>query len=147
MKRRFAHIVILVAFLLATLAGIAIAQDEEITLEGLTEQLASLVARVDAIENMFADPWSPEVIYTDDGICQSPLHTSDSFILRGELRQETADAYRTAYGVSINPTDVYLRSISFEVGSSSAYLKYEKDGSTVVEKWAHCEFLGHSEWE
>ena len=57
MKRRFAYIVILVAFLLATLAGIAIAQDEEITLEGLTEQLASLVTRVDAIENMFADPW------------------------------------------------------------------------------------------
>ena len=147
MKRRFAYIVILVAFLLATLAGIAIAQDEEITLEGLTEQLASLVTRVDAIENMFADPWSPDVLYTDDGICQSPLHTSDSFILRGELRQETADAYRTTYGVSINPTDVYLRSISFGVGSNNVYLKYEKDGSIVVEKWAHCEFLGHSEWE
>ena len=47
----------------------------------------------------------------------------------------------------IDPTDVYLRSISFEVDSSNVYLKYEKDGSIVVEKWAHCEFLGHSEWE
>ena len=146
MKRRSAHILILVAILIAALTGAAVAQDEELTLAGLAEQLTALVTRVDAIEAMSAEPWSPDVVYTDDGICQSPLHTSDSFLLRGALRQETADAYRTKHGISIDPASVYLRSISFGVGSNHVYLKYEKDGSIVVEKWAHCEYLGHSDW-
>ena len=64
MKRRAAHIIILVALLLTALAGAAVAQDEELTLEGvstfigelrseaesLTEQVIGLVARVEAIE-------------------------------------------------------------------------------------------------
>lgn len=147
--RRIAVTALVLAVIsIAISAGrIALAQDEELTLGGLAEQIAALVARVDAIESLVAEPWSPDVVQTDDGICQSPLHTSDSFILRGEVRQETADAYRAAYGISINPTDVYLRAISFGVEGSNVYLRYEKDGKIVVETWANCEYLGHSDWE
>ncbi len=65
-----------------------------------------------------------------------------------EIRQETADAYRAQYGTSIDPGgEVYLSSISFEVDTSNIYIQYTTNDRTVVEKWAHCEFLGHSEWE
>ena len=155
MKRYLKHFIIgIVVLALFVPAGALLAQDE-LTLESLaetvatlTETVAGLSARVATIESVFADPWSPEVIYTDDGVCQSPLHTPQPYssIMTGELNQETADAYRSSYGVSINPTAVYLQSISFGVGSSHVYLEYAKDSRKVVEKWSHCEFLGHSEW-
>ena len=156
MKRYLKHFIIgIVVLALFVPAGALLAQDE-LTLEGLAETVAKLTetvtglsARMDTIEGVFADPWSPEVIYTDDGVCQNPLHAIESrysSIMTGNLNQETADAYRSSYGVSIDPTDVYLQSISFGVDSSHVYLEYAKDSRKVVEKWEHCEFLGHSEW-
>ena len=135
-----------IVIVLAVLAPAAVAAQGELTLQGLAEMVEALTTRVDAVEALFSDPWSPDVIQKDDGICQSPLHQSDSFILRGKIRQETADSYRAEYGVSINPEDVYLRGISFGVENSNVYLWYEKSGRFVVETWAHCEFLSHSEW-
>ena len=111
----------------------------------MTAQDVVIEERLGALEQMFADPWSPDLSYSDEGICQSPLHTG-RFRLTGQIRQETADAYRTAYGISIDSADVYLMSISFGVGTNHIYLEYEKDGRVVVEKWAECEFLSHSEW-
>ena len=146
--RRITRITIVVA-LFALLPMALLAQDE-ITLEGLAETVAGLTERIEAIEGLFADPWSPEIVYTDDGICQSPLHNSlDGFfsILSATIHQETADAYRSTYGISIDPSSVHLEGISFGVGSSHVYLKYSKDNREVVEKWAHCEFLGHSKWD
>ena len=165
--RRIAVIALVLAVIsLGITAGrTARAQDEELTLAGLAEQLVSLVSRVDAIEtgleemtpglgarveaieSIFANPWSPEVVRNNDGICQSPLHVADSLFLRGEVRQETADAYRAAYGVSINPSDVYLMGLAFAEEGSRVYLTYAKDRRIVVEEWENCEFLGHSEWE
>ena len=62
------------------------------------------------------------------------------------IHQETADAYRAENGVSIDPADVDLISISFSVNSSEIYLEYILSKRKVVETWAHCEYLGHSEW-
>lgn len=152
--------VILLITLIAILAPTLIFAQDELTLESLNARLEAIEAkmgdltpglgeRVQAIEALFADPWSPDVIYKDDGICQSPLHAIESryaSILTGELHQETADAYRSSYGVSVDPTDVYLQSISFEEEGNAVYLEYLKDDRKVVEKWAHCEYLGHSEW-
>ena len=121
----------------------------ELTLENLSEIVKGLETRLIKIESLFSDAWSPEIIYKDDGTCQSPLHTEHSSSFRsvkGEIHQETADAYRMEYGVSISPTSVYLTSISFGVDSNHVYLEYSKENLTVVEKWAHCEFLGHSKW-
>ena len=154
MKRYLKHFIIgIVALALFVPAGALLAQDE-LTLEGLaetvatlTETVAGLSARVATIESVFADPWSPEVIYTDDGVCQSPLHARFRYGgIKEEIHQETADAYRISFGASIDPDDVDFRSISFGVGSNHVYLEYTKDSRKVVEKWAHCEFLGHSEW-
>ena len=151
--------ILLIAVITILVPSILFAQGD-ITLESLNARLDALEAtmenvtpglakRVEAIEALLADPWSPDTIYRDDGVCQSPLHTAARYSrsIRGQIRQETADAYRTTYGVSIDPDDdVYLSSISFAVGSSHVYLEYTKDERKVVEKWSHCEFLGHSEW-
>lgn len=148
MRRKAGSIVILIILAVAALTGIAAAQGEEFTLESLAEQVAALVARVDALEELYAEPWSPDVIYKDDGVCQSPLHSPypRSALMNSRVHQETADAYRSEYGVSIDPMDADLVSISFGVGSSHVYLEYEVSGKHVIEKWAHCEFMGHSEW-
>ena len=127
------------------------AQDE-LSLESLNTHLQELTQRVQQIESLLDDPWSPEVIYYDENICQSPLHTKYRYgeSIRGQIRQETADAFRTTYGISIDPhDDIYLSSIFFEVDSSHVYLEYTHYSykRKVVEKWAHCEFISHSEWE
>lgn len=140
MKR---HIIIIV-LIAVILPGALLAQDE-LTLESLQELITSLDERLSAIEEQVADPWSPDVIYTDEGVCQSPLH-SDMYPYKGRIRQETADAFRTKFGVSIDPASVNLESISFSVGTSDVFLEFEKSGRIVVEKWANCEYLGHSEW-
>ena len=154
MKRYLKQFIVgIVVLALLVPAGALLAQDE-LTLEGLAETVATLTqtvtglsARVDTIEGLFTDPWSPEVIYTDDGVCQNPLQARGRYGgINADVHQETADAYRVSFGVSIDPTTVYLQSISFEEDSSHVYLEYTKDSRKVVEKWAHCEFLGHSEW-
>ncbi len=152
--RRTSKLTLLVLAFSFCCAGIALAQDEP-TLESLRDRLvglegrfARLEERLTNLEAQSADPWSPEVIYTDDGICQSPLHAPHEWAksIRPKIHQETADAYRSEYGVSIDPANADLASISFAVGSSNVYLKYHILGRTVVEKWSHCDYLGHSEW-
>ncbi|MCY3709176.1 MAG: hypothetical protein OXG26_09785 [Caldilineaceae bacterium] len=140
---------VIIGLLALLIPGVLLAQ-EELTLDGLADQLTALENRLGALEAMFADPWSPNVIHMDDGVCQNPLHSKSERgdFIQMEMRQETADAYRTQYGTSIDPSlHVYLSSISFDVDSSNVYIQYTTNDRTVVEKWAHCEFLGHSEWE
>ena len=144
--KRHLIIVALIAFILP---GALLAQ-EELTLESLQALITGLDARISAIEEQFADPWSPDII-TDDDVCQSPLHgppADNPFINRmlDTIHQETADGYRAEYGVSIDPADADLVSISFSVDSSDIYLEYMVSNKKVVEKWAHCEYRGHSEW-
>ena len=140
---------VIIGLLALLIPGVLLAQGE-LTLEDLAEQLTALEDRLGALEAMFADPWSPNVIHMDDGVCQNPLHSKHERgdYMQVEMRQETADAYRTQYGTSIDPSlRVSLSSISFDVDSSNVYIQYTTNDRTVVEKWAHCEFLGHSEWE
>lgn len=142
--KRLSVSVVLVVVILSAVTAVASAQ-EELTLESLRDLISGLDERLTTIEQRFAAPFSPAVIYTDEGVCQSPLH-SDMYPYKGRIRQETADAFRTKYGVSIDPETVNLESISFSVDSSDVFLEYEKSGRMVVEKWAHCEFVGHSDW-
>ena len=148
MRWRLGRIVALVMVAVLALGGMAWAQEEGVTLESLAGMVAAIDERVGALEGIFADPWSPEIIYTDDGVCQNPLHGRGQYsnYMEQEIHQETADAYRASYGISIDPERVHLRGISFGMDSNDLYLEYFKDGRAVVETWAHCEFLGHSEW-
>lgn len=137
------------ALIAVLLPGALLAQDE-LTLESLQDLITALDERLVAIEEQFADPWSPEIII-GNGVCQSPLHTgSDSMFgrlpLEQTIHQETADAYRAQYGTSVDPARARLMSFSFSVESSEIYIEYELNKRYVVETWAHCEYLGHSEW-
>ena len=153
---------IIIAVLALLVPGVLLAQDE-VTLKDvstsiadigsevadLAEQVAALVTRVEAVEELFADPWAPSVIGTDDGICLSELHASHEYgdRLAESIHQETADAYRAQYGTSIAPTDVHMGSISFATEGAKVYLEFvASGGGKVVEEWANCEYLGHSEW-
>lgn len=151
---RPSKLTLLVLALFLCFGGIALAQDD-LTLESLRDRLVELEesvtgfgVRLSNLEALFADPWLSDVIYTDDGICQSTLHAAHEWSSRinSRLHQETADAFRSTYGVSIDPSDVELASISMAVGSSNVYLEYSISGQKVVEKWSHCDYLGHSEW-
>lgn len=147
--KRFLIIFVVLAVLVP---GALWAQEEGITLETLANRVAEFEVRLARVEALFVEPWSPDVIYNDEGICQSPLHTEEGsgwqYHMDAEIHQATADAYRATYGVSIAPDDVYLSSIAFSVDSNHVFLQYGKSpGRTVVETWANCEFLGHSEWE
>ena len=152
--RRPSRITLLILALFLCFGGIALAQDD-LTLESLRDRLVELEesisgfgVRLSDIESLLADPWSPDVLYTDDGICQSPMHASSEWSSRinPRVHQETADAFRSTYGVSIDPYDVEMASISMAVGSSTVYLEYSISGQKVVEKWSHCDYQGHSEW-
>ena len=61
---------IVIALLTLLIPGVLLAQ-EELSLEGLADQLKALEERLGALEAMFADPWSPDVIHLDDGVCQN----------------------------------------------------------------------------
>lgn len=154
MKRYLIIATVLVALLLAVFTGAALAEEEGIDLKGLAATLAALIERVDVIDDRVAvletqvgDSHIPDTVYLGDDVCQNPLHTPHTDIVRGEITQETADAYRIAFGVSTDPDhDVYLTSIAFAVEGNEVYLEYTKDDRRVVETWANCEFLGHSNW-
>lgn len=148
MRRIALQWLVLAVLMLAVTGGVSLAEDGELTIEGLAEQVAALSARIRALEELYAEPWAPDVIFKDNGVCQSPLHTSfpRTSLMNSRIRQETADSYRAEFGVSVDPMQADLVSISFGVETSHVYFEYEISGKHVVEKWAHCEFLGHSEW-
>lgn len=154
MKRYLIIATVLTILLLAAFTGGALAHEEGLLLEGFAEALAGLVERVDVIDDRVAvlesqagDSHIPDTVYLGNDVCQNPLHTPHTDIVRGEITQETADAYRIVFGVSTDPDhDVYLTSIAFAVEGNEVYLEYTKDDRRVVETWANCEFLGHSNW-
>ena len=140
---------ITIALIAVILPGALLAQDD-LTLESLQELITGIDERLSAIEEQFADPWSPDII-TEDGVCQSPLHTEPGNLfgrpaLQGTIHQETADAYRAQYGTSVDPKDARLMGFSFSVDSSETYIEYTLSAKYVIETWANCEFLGHSKW-
>jgi len=153
MNRKAKYAVGVVIVVLALLAPLTLQAQDDLSLNDIVKMVEALETRLAKIESLLADPWSPDVIYKDDGVCQSPLHTpyertyQNSTLLNDRIHQETADAYRTEFGMSIDASDVDLISISFGVGSSNVYLEFDTDvGHRVVEKWAHCKYLGHSNW-
>ena len=134
MKRRSAHILILVAILLATIAGAAVAQDEDLTLAGLAEQLTALVTRVDAIEAQIAP------LTTADGVCIQ--YTS------GQIQRETATKYFDAFDENLKAGNVTLRAIRYDTEAGISIYHFEQyfEHQAVTETWRGCEFVGSSDW-
>lgn len=142
---------LIVIGLLALLVPSGLWAQEELTLESLRELITGLDERLSAMEELLADPWSPGFV-TEGDVCQSPLHAEvDNMFgripMEETIHQQTADAYRAQFGTSVDPTRARLMSLRFSVESSEVYIAYELNDKYVVETWAHCEFLDHSEWE
>ena len=140
MKRRSAHILILVAILLATLAGAAVAQDE-ITLEGVSARLEALIShvatvieRVEAIEAKLAPP------ITADGDCI--LYVSSS-----PLQRETVTKYIATFeedpGSLITLKSVYYNG---ETGLTTMQFSEGFSRRQATETWDGCEFAGSTDW-
>ena len=148
-------IVLLMGILCLLIPGVLLAQGE-LTIESLDKRLEAveemladmtpgLESRVEVLEMFVAEPWSPDPVDIDEEVCQSPLHT-EVHTSRGQIRQETADAYRAAFGVSIDPDDARWESIAFAKKGDAIHIEYLLKNRTVIEVWANCEFLDHSEW-
>ena len=151
MKRRAAHIIILVALLLTALAGAAVAQDEELTLEGvstfigelrseaesLTEQVIGLVARVEAIEGKLTHS-----AYLDyGGDCR--------LAIRERMHTVSMVNYLERYPDSDAPNRINIENV-YEVEDAVIAVTIRVDESPndrlVTEYYDGCDFVGLSEW-
>ena len=135
MKRRSAHIVILVAVLLATLASIATAQDEELTLQGLADLIIALTTRVEAIEETLTPP------ITADGDCIL-------FFSSSPLQRETITKYISAFEEEPGPL-IALKAVYYNDETGLTTMQFSEgfmSSRKVTESWNSCEFAGSSEW-
>ena len=132
--KRIIRITIVVA-LLALLPAALLAQDEELTLAGLAEQLTALVDRVAAIEAKL------EPVTNDDGVCIQ--------YASGQIQRETVTKYFDTFDENLNASNTTLRAIRYdtEAGLTIYYLEEYFADRTVTETWRGCEFLDVGEWE
>ena len=135
MRRIRVFLAVIVLLLMLSVAQV-MAQGE-ITLEGLAEQLAALVERVDAIEKRFE--FTPPV--DEDGNCR--------LAIRNRVHPETMAAYLDTYPDDRTPQYVYITSV--HDGADSTLIKFNtyvmnKKDKHVTETWDGCEFVGHSDW-
>ena len=140
MKRRSAHILILVAILLATLAGAAIAQDEDLTLEGVSARLEALIShvatvieRVEAIEAQLAQP------LLEDGTCIMHLNSSP-------MQRETITKYIDKFDEE--PGSMTIRSIYHHDDTGRTLILFDEiyPDRAVFEVWEGCTFTGSTHW-
>lgn len=106
---------------------------EELTLEGLADQLAALVTRIEAIESKLTPP------VTSEDTCVLYSHSSP-------LQRETITKYIDAF--EEEPGLVVLRSIyrDNESGRITAQFSERLSPPSVTEIGDGCEFVGASDW-
>ena len=132
MKR---HLII-IAVLALLVPGALLAQDE-LTLEGLAEQVANLADRVTTIEFELAE----KIVITSEGKC---------LVLHGDfdLHHETATKFLDEFGEI--PSFVSLEAISFHTDSGMLgvlYVEYNnRPFKYVTEYWSGCQYGGTSRW-
>ncbi|MDE0079011.1 MAG: hypothetical protein OXO50_15940 [Caldilineaceae bacterium] len=131
--KRFLIITAVLAFLVP---GALLAQDE-LTLEGLAEQIANLADRVNTIESEIAE----EPVVTAEGKC---------IILHGDfdLHPETATKFLEDFEEI--PSFVSLEAISFHPDTGTLgvlYVEYNnRPFKYVTEYWSGCQYEGSSQW-
>jgi hypothetical protein len=146
MYRRFSLTTILViAVLLAVGSGIVMA-DEDLTLEGLVDLLASLAGRVEALESSVE---ALESIYEGPGsIVISDGECAIGFI--GGLQDETVLKYKEEYDEWPDVGDVDVYTVVFDSNSNRIGVVYEDYWKSperyVKEIWDGCDFVGSTDW-
>lgn len=132
------------------------AQSEGLTLEGLAQQVASVVERVEAIERLLL----PSPVTDIDGNCMlaagDALRSSENW--DGALHPSTLLAY-TSLSNGKFPEEVTIKSVKVTPDgqiavelvteqSPSRDSSFREYGAFVVEYWNGCEFQSHSRfWE
>lgn len=141
MKNTFLTI-LAVAILLIILAGVAVAQDEDLTLQSLADQLAALTTRVTALESIWEGP----------GVWQNPgteIAVFDDQCIIGlseKLQNESILKYLDKYDDV--PYRIEIHQVIIDPNSNSVSLVFRdwRDSRHVIENWEGCEYVGSSEW-
>lgn len=129
-------IVFVLAVVLVVFSVSQVFAQTELTLEGIAEQLTSLVQRVEALESIWDGPGS---ISLDDGGC---------LIATGDLQRETAIKFYDTFEEFPEYVSIYRVAIQPEEGKVMVlYTEGFGDDRWVYEMWEGCEFVGSSDWE
>ena len=107
----------------------------ELTLEGLAEQVTSLVQRIEVLESLWDGPGS---LALDDGGC---------IIATGELQRETAIKYYDQFEEF--PGSIKINTVAIQPEENKVAILYSDvwENEWAWEYWDDCEFAGSSDWE
>lgn len=125
-----------IMIVLLTSAAVVWAQDEELTLAGLAEQLNALVARVTAVEERL-DP-----VTTEDGVC---ILLKDDF----DISPETATKFLDTFDALPDDPRLIGAEYNSETGRIGFFYRESSDFRNmkfVTEYWEGCQFVGSSDW-
>jgi len=132
--RKQLFILAFVAILVAFSVSQVFAQSE-LTLEGLAEQVVSLVQRVEALESLWDGPGS---VALDGGGC---------VIVTGTLQRETAIKYYDQFEEF--PDRILIETVAIQPEENKIAVLYTTlwGHEWAWEYWIDCEFVGSSDWE
>ena len=129
---------LLLLALVAILVFLSVSQvlaQSELTLEGLAEQVTSLVQRVEALESFWESKGSRPL---DNGAC---------VIAAGELQRETALKFYDQYEKF--PENVEIQYVVVAPEENMVSVTYSEgwdEGRYSRERWIDCEFLESIDW-
>lgn len=136
---------LVVATLLALLLPAAVVAKEELTLEGLAdevtalaEKLSDVIARVETIESIWVGPGSTEMA---DDVCL--------FSERGTMQDETVLKYREKFDRWLDLNFSMIHQIRYSADTGHTLIVYADRhfaSKLVIEEWNGCVIVGSSEW-
>ena len=123
------------------------AQEEELTLAGLAEQIKALATRVDKLESIFAGG-RPVV---DEGGCTlvkyAPGDAGVSSIKIPLVQVETMVSYRNKFSQNLEELDIVQIDLSKDGTITISYTsEHDYDDYTISEVFQWCEFSHLTEW-
>ena len=138
--KRYLIIIVVLTFLVP---GVLLAQDE-LTLEGLAEQVTEVVEQVADLAERIAtieEIWTgPGPIILEEGDCVIGLNES--------LQDETVIKFKETYDEWLDVDDVSIVQVMYLPESGNTAVVYEEywEDKYVIEVWNGCEFLESSDW-
>lgn len=147
MKLRMKSIVIACMLIVFSIPVVLYAQEEELTLAGLAEQIAALTARVDKLESVFA-VGRPVV---DERGCTlvkyAPGDAGISSIKIPLVQVETMVSYRDKFSQNLEELDIVQVDLSEDGTITISYTsEHDYDDYTISEVFQGCEFIHLTEW-
>lgn len=146
MKRTLGRIVLISIVIVLSVGGIAWAQEDDVSVEGLadglstlTETVTGLVSRVERIESLWSGPGAIDV----EGGCVigMPDHLQDETVLK----------YKEQFDEWLDTDSVWPVEIKHEPDTGHTVIVYADDigmfaDYLVAESWSGCDFVGSTDW-